>query len=97
MANYMRIKYIELGILVSGGLYGGYKGRKITIENYERRGYKNIPTKILILPTIIGTILGSIAFPLTNLMLISDLFDLTVRKYDNWTERQLKKENPDSK
>ena len=93
----MRIKYIELGILVSGGFYGGYKGRKITIENYEKRGYKNIPTKILILPTIFGTMVGTVAFPLSNFILIYDLFYLTVQKYNKWTESQLKKENPDSK
>ena len=92
----MRIKYIYLGFTLSGGLYGGYKFRKNTIESYEKRGYKNIPNNVLIVPTIFGTIVGLGAFPILNSILVIDLIHTGIEKYFKWGENQLKKANPDS-
>ena len=88
-----KIFYINLGLIFSGASYGGYRLRRDCTNDYKKRGYINIPNKILIPPTIVGTIAGGAAYPLMNIVMVFDMIYSGVEKYIKWVDDELKKSN----
>ena len=80
--------------MTGGGLSGGLIGYCYYKEKYSRIYQKDIPTKILIVPTLTGTIAGTICCPISLSIMGCILFQSSSTYYKEWVKNVM--ENPHS-
>ena len=77
--------------ILAGSFIGGIINYEYSKYTYEKQyPDKIIPNKILIVPTLTGSVIGGIFWPLP--VMFYNYYGITVvkEKYNNWVEKQIK-------
>ncbi len=75
---------------LTGSLTGGFLTRDFYTYVYQQK-YKCVPSSVLVLPSVAGSVIGGVVYPVSIGAGLVCVAVVGIVKYDKWVEQQIEK------